>query len=111
KQLGLALHNYHDANQCFPAGRAGNDANQNDSQATSGWVSCLTGLEQTPLYNAWNFSVGYNSANPSNNSFYIIFPQANSTVAASRINVFICPSDTSGPYIDLTTYATGRNDL
>ena len=39
KQLGLALHNYHDSNQCFPQGRAGNDSNQNDSQATSGWVS------------------------------------------------------------------------
>src|SRR5206468_7651117 len=59
KQLGLALHNYHDANQAFPSGKAGNDASAagNDSSATSGWVSVLPQMEQGPLFNAWNFLV------------------------------------------------------
>ena len=113
KQLGLALHNYHDTQQCFPQGRAGNDASAagNDSSATSGWVSALNGLEQSTLYNAWNFVVIYNSVNPAPNAYPGIFPQANATVAATRINVFVCPSDTSGAYIDLTSFATGRNDI
>jgi len=113
KQLGLALHNYHDANQAFPSGKAGNDATAagNDSSATSGWVSVLPQMEQAPLFNAWNFLVTYNSVTPATNAVSVLFPQANATVAGSRLNVFVCPSDTSNPYIDLTAFATGRNDI
>ena len=46
KQMGLAFHNYHSTNNCFPSGRPGDDPNNNDSNAASCWVSLLPNLEQ-----------------------------------------------------------------
>ena len=108
KQIGLGLQNYHDTQGKFPAGRPGN-ANAlagGDFNAMSGFVSMLPYIEQTPLFNAWNFSVvfGVTTANGQ-----VAFPQANTTVSSARINVFICPSDTSLPTVDLS--GTGRNDI
>ena len=85
KQIGLAMHNYHDVNQAFPIGRMGTGyaytgASSDPNRRT--WVmSILTGIEQGPLFNAINFS----------QSFYL---PANTTVIRSTISVFQCPSDT-----------------
>src|SRR5947209_2445068 len=55
KQIGLAIHNYHSANGCFPVGGA-NTTNFN--KATSAWGSwsahalMLPYMEQTQIYNA-----------------------------------------------------------
>src|SRR5271154_4824181 len=54
KQLGLSLHNSHSTYNTFPAGRPGDDPNNNDSNAMSMWVSLLGNLEQQPLSNAYN---------------------------------------------------------
>lgn len=85
KQIGLALHNYHDVNNAFPIGRMGTgysytNASPDPNRRT--WVmSILPGIEQGPLFNSINFSY----------SFYL--PQ-NTTVIRSTINVYQCPSDT-----------------
>ncbi len=52
KQQGLALHNYHDTFLRFPSG---------GGQVTSGWghsmyVSLLPFVDQSPMYNLWNFN-------------------------------------------------------
>ncbi|MCA9163285.1 MAG: DUF1559 domain-containing protein, partial [Planctomycetales bacterium] len=54
KQLGLALHNYHDSNQCFPPNSHGNATNL--PNGFSWRVMILPGLDQGPLYNKFNFS-------------------------------------------------------
>src|SRR4051794_29047853 len=50
KQIGLALHNYHSANNCFPPG--GLLINGATNAAWSAHIRLLGFSEQRPLYNA-----------------------------------------------------------
>ena len=88
KQIGLALHNYHSADDCFPLGvvavRPGHRRYNWD--CWSGHAMMLGQLEQTPMYNAINFTLGNNM--PNSYGYY-----ANSTVTSTRVAVFLCPSD------------------
>jgi prepilin-type N-terminal cleavage/methylation domain-containing protein len=78
KQIGLALHNYHSANNCFsPGGLDDRAGPQTENADFSTHVRLLGGLENQPLYNAANFSVGVI------NDTYGEF--ANSTVALTRL--------------------------
>jgi prepilin-type N-terminal cleavage/methylation domain-containing protein/prepilin-type processing-associated H-X9-DG protein len=95
KQIGIALHNYHTAVGTFPLG--GSVAPQAVGYSTTwgNWSAqglMLGYLEQTPLYNAANFSwaVAGSQAN------YIAF-SINSTSSLAIINSFICPSDGMSP--------------
>ncbi len=54
KQLGLALHNYHDTYKCFPIGaRTGG---WNGGWGTSFYVRLLPYVEQTALFDQWPFT-------------------------------------------------------
>lgn len=100
KQLGLALHNYQSANGFFP-GCIVNGLNGLQLQGSAGpcmgfsyyhpnalaWrVSILPYIEQTPLYNQFNFSgfrrcgLGSPAADPN-------------TIAGNLVYTFLCPSD------------------
>jgi prepilin-type N-terminal cleavage/methylation domain-containing protein/prepilin-type processing-associated H-X9-DG protein len=81
KQLGLAIHNYHSSTNALPA------ANMFLGPTTSSWGWCpnwtiylLPHIEQSPLYNAFNFT-----NDPTQT--------ANSTVAYSALATLVCPSD------------------
>src|SRR5688572_17420401 len=56
KQIGLALHNYHDVHGSFPPGGISNNTFGSfgrNSSSLNGWqLYILPQLEQTPLYNA-----------------------------------------------------------
>jgi prepilin-type N-terminal cleavage/methylation domain-containing protein/prepilin-type processing-associated H-X9-DG protein len=110
KQIGLALHNYHDSNSVFPSGRPGNNqALGNDSNAASGFVSILANMEQQPLFNAWNFLITYNFNDSTRGPFQpTTIPDAQATVAGTIINSFLCPSETAQKTVDLS--GSGRND-
>src|SRR5262249_23997207 len=62
KQIGLALHGYHDANNCFPAGYVDGNTNPDstpDNDVGPGWcwaALLLPNLEQQNVYNQINFS-------------------------------------------------------
>ncbi|HET6423654.1 MAG TPA: DUF1559 domain-containing protein [Planctomycetaceae bacterium] len=59
KQIGLALHNYHDNYQRFPCpfGITGYDpASGGERWGHSQWVGLLPYMDQAPLYNQWNFN-------------------------------------------------------
>ncbi|MGE3818595.1 MAG: DUF1559 domain-containing protein [Isosphaeraceae bacterium] len=95
KQLGLAIHNYHDVNNGLPPGRIwqnglrGCGYNFFACQDTSWFVLMLPQFEQQPLANAFNFDVGVGGP-------LIGLPVgffANSTVTATKIGLFQCPSD------------------
>jgi prepilin-type N-terminal cleavage/methylation domain-containing protein/prepilin-type processing-associated H-X9-DG protein len=109
KQMGLALHNYHDVNNAFPNLRPGDDVNANDSNAMSTWVVTLPQMEQTALYNAWNFSLAFNDPSVDPKYAASCIPQANSTVARTVLTVFNCPSDNRQPFV--STSNSGRNDI
>jgi prepilin-type N-terminal cleavage/methylation domain-containing protein len=83
KQLGLAIHNYHQQQNCLPAENMflGPNVGNNGWGWNASWaVFMLPNLEQTPLYNAYNFSLSADNGN-------------NSTVTYTAINSFSCPSD------------------
>jgi prepilin-type N-terminal cleavage/methylation domain-containing protein/prepilin-type processing-associated H-X9-DG protein len=90
KQIGLALHNYHDALGTFPMSYAARGRFVDGSNDTApGWAwatMILPQMEQTPIYNAVNFVLPVES------------PQ-NATVVRSQLAGYICPSDvTAGPF-------------
>jgi prepilin-type N-terminal cleavage/methylation domain-containing protein/prepilin-type processing-associated H-X9-DG protein len=91
KQIGLALHNYHSVNDVFPPGAVPTTRpSTNDliaNAAFSAHARLLANLEQTALYNAANFSIA-----PFNDS---VGANINQTVIKTRLNVFLCPSDTA----------------
>lgn len=83
KQLGLALHNYHDTHRCFPPSGVKNNAGGTSTQEWSAQAFILPFLEGGNIYSQINFGVGYgHSSNVSPIH-----------VKALRIPVLICPSD------------------
>src|SRR5690242_3454536 len=110
KQMGLALHNYHDIYNLFPNLRPGDDPNNNDSNAMSNWVVLLPQLEQQQMFNAWNFDLAFND--PSVSPVYApsCHPECHTTVCASILGFFNCPSD-SRQFQTVSTVNSGRNDM
>jgi prepilin-type N-terminal cleavage/methylation domain-containing protein/prepilin-type processing-associated H-X9-DG protein len=92
KQIGLALHNYHDTSRMFPPGWIGvNLAGQPYVEGPSGWgwaAMLLPAIDQGPLYNSMNFLAPIDA--PSNDV------ARNAVLAAYR-----CPSDPSPEYWDI----------
>ena len=84
KQMGLALHNYHDTLGAFPAGYYASAQFVDGATDTSrgwGWGAMIQPMmEQGTLYNAANFSLNLEST-------------ANATVVATGLSAFLCPSD------------------
>ncbi len=97
KQVGLAMHNYHESHAVLPPGKKG--------CCWGTWlVYTLPYLEQQPLYNAWN-SCGINAAGaPSNYDLDLrYFGVANQTVTSNFLSVYLCPSDQTNAPITATT--------
>jgi prepilin-type N-terminal cleavage/methylation domain-containing protein/prepilin-type processing-associated H-X9-DG protein len=100
KQIGLAMHNYHTADNAFPMGSS--VAPQVDSPGVqqsiwSAWSAqalMLGYLEQGPLYNACNFSWAVlNWSNFNGNANVAGSSDYNQTVLFTNISFFMCPSD------------------
>lgn len=79
KQLGLALHNYHDTYRVFPQSHFRLE-NQNLWFGRGVWVSVLPYIEQTALAENWDNNLSF--------QFGI-----NDVVRRAPLNSFICPSD------------------
>src|SRR5438132_1655199 len=81
KQIGLALHNYHDANRSFPPGyRASVPYYDGATDTTPGWgwgAFILPFIEQGNLDRQLNFNQ----------------PVQNSLVIQTMVKVYLCPSD------------------
>ena len=90
KQLGLAVHNYISSNNVLPL-KTMWPSNEAVSWGWSyGWpLALLPNIEQTTMFNAFNFSTGLfgNSSSPS------VYSLGNTTVAYIQLAAFICPSD------------------
>jgi len=82
KQLGLALHNFHDAHDKFPPGQVQGPCPEAGVfwPVNHGWaVFLLPDLEQQPLYNAYHWDQG-------------LAAPANQPVVAHPLKNFWCPS-------------------
>jgi prepilin-type N-terminal cleavage/methylation domain-containing protein/prepilin-type processing-associated H-X9-DG protein len=78
RQMGIALHGYHDTNNVFPPGGWVVGGNR-----TTRWIAwsalLLPHLEQQALYGALNLNLGYDRP-------------ANATAASTVLGVYLCPS-------------------
>src|SRR5690349_18110136 len=109
KQLGIALHTYHEANGSFPMGSGNPTMGPNGNpaplakQGLSALAQMLPQLGESPVYNAINTSFGM-----ADNTSYPAF-QVNQTAQKSQIKEFLCPSDPNA-FVSLdTSTATGNN--
>jgi prepilin-type N-terminal cleavage/methylation domain-containing protein/prepilin-type processing-associated H-X9-DG protein len=96
KQLGIALHNYHDALDAFPPGWISRlDSTGDNAGPGWGWATlALAFYEQSPLYGAINVNLP-------------IEQPANQTARITRLYVLRCPTDAylqpSFTVVDATT--------
>jgi prepilin-type N-terminal cleavage/methylation domain-containing protein/prepilin-type processing-associated H-X9-DG protein len=96
KQLGIGIHNYHQATNAIPWG---------DGPWWIEWSAhtmLLPYIEQGPIYNAINFG---NAGPPIFGQSYVINHPTNTTAAYAKISVFLCPSD-----MDRLTDPNGHNN-
>ncbi|SIO63007.1 prepilin-type N-terminal cleavage/methylation domain-containing protein/prepilin-type processing-associated H-X9-DG domain-containing protein [Singulisphaera sp. GP187] len=110
KQLGIACHNYIDINQVFPTQVGGYLISgsvgwfDNSDYRTSWMVQILPMLEQSALFNAYNFVADRAE-----------YSWNNTTVIRTQLNAFVCPSY-PGPMVqkgqaDWNSYAGTSGNL
>lgn len=86
KQIGLALHNYHDTAKMFPSleiqdAAFMSSANNNWGGYAGNWLTLiLPYIDQAPMYNSINFGAYWNAGNN-----YLAFKQ--------KYNAYTCPSN------------------
>jgi prepilin-type N-terminal cleavage/methylation domain-containing protein/prepilin-type processing-associated H-X9-DG protein len=110
KQIGIALHGYHNINNTFPMG-SGNcqispittPPSYTSKQGLSAHASLLAQLEQTQVYNAINFCFG---TDETTGDYYCA---VNTTAAFAQIAVFVCPSDQYAGELLTNAYTSATN--
>jgi len=109
KQLGIALHNYHDTHSCFPAGYYSYGTSTGSGpgwaeidpttwDAAPGWtwsMMLLPYLDQANVYNALNVNLP-------------CWNLANAGAAQTTLPVFLCPSSSGGDEPFLVRDASGN---
>ena len=105
KQIGLAVHNYHDTFGTLPAGRY--STGTSSIQGVGGHTSqsmLLPYVDQAPLYHTMNFSLAFNAT-------------ANWIAGKTMLPVYLCPSNPQLDFLDFTggadpiTGTVGPDDL
>jgi prepilin-type N-terminal cleavage/methylation domain-containing protein/prepilin-type processing-associated H-X9-DG protein len=84
KQIGLALHNYHDAHLVFPPGWIGVENNMHDVEGGTGFgwgTMILPMVEQGAIFDQFNFNVPFTTG------------LINRGALQQELTVFRCPSD------------------
>ncbi len=89
KQLGLALHNYHDVHNYFPLNSA--YAGGQPVMNRSGFVGMLPFIDQAPMFNQMNMSL--QGTDPPNLAFM-----------QQPLTALLCPSDKTGVKVDHQGY-------
>ncbi|WP_165246118.1 DUF1559 domain-containing protein [Paludisphaera soli] len=104
KQIGLALHNYHEVNGVFPMSTTSAQPAPNGRcrNGLFSWhASILPQLDQQPMFNAVNFWVG--NADDCSNPDVVMYAATiganhpNGTVARTAIAAYLCPSEAYQP--------------
>ena len=87
KQVGLALHNYHDTHRSFPSGNV-------NSSAINAWALILPFLEQVNAYEKWDFRLNIDHAN-------------NVEAKKTTVDTYFCPSRAR----DVYPFVSGNNAM
>ncbi|QDT41736.1 putative major pilin subunit [Gimesia alba] len=118
KQIGLALHNYHETFRVFPyatgnPGQASSTCTFSGSDITNhtGWLYLLPYLDQSPLYNQFNFSAatGERLAGGGTLAGGGAIASGNAQLSTTILTVLLCPTDSGEKYYEGadTTYGSG----
>src|SRR5688572_15437272 len=120
KQLGLAVHNYHDTYQVFPASVYGYKACDPGAGQTpdplplnvSGWVSALPFIEQGTITSAYNNqqAASHATSTAAGNPNPLVgdaVASGNGQLFTKKLAVFLCTSDPTDPFqpADSTNYS------
>lgn len=103
KQMGLALHNYHDVYQQFPVNMTGGGRSAG-AGCTTGFYSWMVYLlpyvEQGPLYDQIDFNVEMADSGSCHNVFDASISQnhRNARAAHTVVPLYRCPSDGGGDH-------------
>lgn len=111
KQLALAVHNYHSANNQFPAGQTvvnlqgscpgQSDANAGTADARAPWtVTILPYIEQNNLFQQFNLNATF----AINRHYLSVANASNATAQVQVLPAFLCPSDPKTAGTSLTNY-------
>jgi prepilin-type N-terminal cleavage/methylation domain-containing protein/prepilin-type processing-associated H-X9-DG protein len=96
KQMGLAMHNYHDAHKFFPAGvYSGTNADLSDA-GSSGFIDLVRDLEQAGWRDRWQLKVPW-------------YQSPNADIVGTDFKIFFCPSNRTNGIIDLKFLASVAN--
>jgi prepilin-type N-terminal cleavage/methylation domain-containing protein/prepilin-type processing-associated H-X9-DG protein len=87
KQMGIALHNYHDNQGSFPAGITVKGTNDLEMGGFCGFVPLLPFLEQDNLFNGWDMRGNW-------------YDPPNAALVSTEVKVFYCPSNRTHGVID-----------
>jgi prepilin-type N-terminal cleavage/methylation domain-containing protein/prepilin-type processing-associated H-X9-DG protein len=113
KQLGLALHNYHDTYKVFPAASyaykgctinaaavapyTGPFAGSSPTLNVSGWLGVLPFCEQSAIADKWNKNECVSDANGAGNNPGPLIGDpilnGNGALVAQKLPIFLCPSN------------------
>ncbi|TWT39246.1 DUF1559 domain-containing protein [Blastopirellula retiformator] len=108
KQIGLALHNYHDTFQSLPPGgywahdtpwSTPTPPSPNPERGST-HVRLLPFIEQSAIYEKINFASG-----TSVHEQYVDAPTNSKKVKQVIVDAYVCPSDTTGGIVEGTTLA------
>jgi len=114
KQLGLALHNYHDVYSVFPMSTNSDsslDAGPLIDNPTTlgqlrmnhrGWLGVLPYIEQSAMYSALNLSLPTGAYNRSGSATVAVgddpFTNGNGRIVSTALGAFQCPSDANATH-------------
>lgn len=90
KQMGLALHNYHDVHAKVPPGYTFLTTDFQHDADSIAFVNMLPFLEQDNLWKRWNFSVNWWSG-------------TNLATCQTPVKTFLCPSNRDNGNLDLSS--------
>ncbi len=106
RQVGLAVHNYESAHMRFPVNQVGPGASDGMGGFGSGYYSWLVPLlphvEQNNVYRMFNLRIN----NGNGDGFRMDDTHPNAAAVATRIAVFLCPSD--NPNSDNTLFGSAN---
>ena len=108
KQIGLALHNYHDVFNVFPY------ANSNGARTnTTGLVSLLPYFEQAALFSSLDPNLPMGKWNNNSGTVTPLPPAKNLVAATTKLAALLCPSDDGKQFQndDPTYYGCSTNGI
>lgn len=113
KQLGVALHTYHESARVFPYGEmagGGQGGLPTTFKQQNGLVMLLPYLDQAALYKTLDFNLPFGKYNGGSAPVNTI-GAANLNAKTTQLQTLTCPSDNGVPYIvdDATYYGCGTS--